>query len=288
MHIKVGAFGKEGSYSHLAAQRAYPTIQPISISHTNEIFHELHEGRIDVAVVPLENTSGGWVEDVVFELIKLRDTDPDVRIINEIQLPIVLCAATNPSNTSRTVKRVYSHPYPLVYSREWLSKNYADAERVETSSTSDAAERAAKDHESIALCNRSAAKRVGLEVIIPKITPNDANRTRFVSLSKKIKSDVQGKVKSSLCLSTLDKPGALLSALEIFSQHQVNLTRILSRSTDCFKSYDFFIEVDGDLNSDALTAARNDLKSKTLTYSILGAYPLLHTTEEEMEKINSF
>lgn len=286
--LKVGAFGKQDSYSYLAAKAAYKAVTPIPIPYTRDIFEELKLGNLDIAVVPLENTSGGWVEDVVYELIKLSVNDPTAKVVKEIGLPVILClAGKNKDIELNSVKRIYSHPYPLVHSGPYLYSRDIHAERIETTSTSEAAEKAAKDGDSVAICNSAAAHRTGLKILIDHIPADVENTTRFLSVSGGVLPDIEKRTKSCLWFSGSNVPGSLYRSLEIFYKRGINLTRILSRSVDGFKSYRFFIEIDGDINSSKMKPLISELKNKTQEMAIIGSYPVLNVTKLALERLSN-
>jgi len=273
MALNVGAFGKPDSFSYLAAKWAYgPEVR--ALPYTKDVFDEIKHGKIDIGVVPLENVSGGWVSDVLTELVRLNETDPSVKIIREIDLPVVLCAATKGAKTKiTTATKIYSHPIPLIHAVRWIKENNPSAERVEVTSTSQAAELAAQDPRTLALCNLAAARRHGLRILLDSVPSKTQNITRFVAISKNSKP-ADTPTMTSMWFSTKDKPGSLRGVLEVFEKNKINLTRIESRAVDTFKTYRFFIELAGTVGTPALDRALKALKSKTGNFSVLGSYPV--------------
>jgi chorismate mutase/prephenate dehydratase len=273
MKPTVGAFGKANSYSFTAAQWAFGRdVQPVP--GAREIFDRLRDGRLDIGVLPLENVSGGWISDVLYELMRLAQTDPHVRIIREIDLPVVLCVAAK-SKTMRIdeAKRIYSHPYPLIHTSEWIRQNNPMAEKVECPSTSEAAERVAKDPQGIALCNITAARRTRLHVLLRSIPTPVENITRFVAVSKRVAPRGRPE-RTCLWFRVQDRPGSLLSALAAFKKHKVNLTRIESRALDSFQRYGFFTELEGGATAPRVARALKALRAATDGVTILGSYPV--------------
>ena len=273
MTMNVGAFGKQDSFSYLAAKWAYGA-SVRSLPYTKDVFDEIRSGKVDIGVVPLENISGGWVSDVLTELVRLNETDPGVKIIREIDLPVELCAATKGTKTRiDNATKIFSHPYPLIHAVKWIKDNNPLAERVQVSSTSQAAELAAQDGSTIALCNVAAAKRNGLRVLLDVLPSTTKNITRFVSISKSNKATGAPKM-TSMWFSTKNKPGSLMGALEVFKKNKINLTRIESRAVDSFKTYRFFVELAGTVGTSPLEKALKELKTKTEKMSVLGSYPV--------------
>jgi chorismate mutase / prephenate dehydratase len=281
MTLAVGAFGKPDSYSYLAAKWAYGG-DVRSLPNTKDVFDEIRNGGMDIGVVPLENISGGWISDVLSELVRLNETDPGVKIIREIDMPVVLCAATKGAKTTiDTAKKIYSHSAPLIHTVQWIQKNNPSAQRVEVTSTSQAAEMAARDEDSIALCNRSAARSNGLRVLLASIPSATKNITRFVSISKNTKPQKKSSM-TSMWFSTQDKPGMLLRALEVFKKNAINLTRIESRAVNTFKSYRFFVEFEGPVGTRKVDEALRALRTKTVAMSVLGSYPVDLITKAQL------
>ncbi|MES2201398.1 MAG: prephenate dehydratase domain-containing protein [candidate division FCPU426 bacterium] len=281
----VGAFGLRDSFSYVAARAAFKGITPVSVANTSDIFRDLQRGRLDAAVVPLENTSGGWIEDVLFELMSLSSKDPRFQVIKEVDLPVVLCVAGK--NALAKAKRVYSHPYPLVHSRHWLGQRLPKAERIATTSTSEAALRAASDPEAVALCNVTAAKKAGLKILVNEVPSQSLNMTRFVVVSRGGRGAAPAKLRNKSCLwfAAPNQPGALVHNLQVFEKHGVNITRISSRSMDAFKSYRFFLEIDGDLRAKKMQPLVLDLKKSSDEMVIIGSYPILHVSKSILNSL---
>ncbi len=271
--MSVGAFGLPGSFSHLAAKWAYGR-GVRSVPRIRDVFAGIRRGRLDVGVLPLENTHGGWVADVVLELMGLAKRDREVRITREIHLPVILRAASARAGmTVREAKRVYSHPFPLWYARKWLKQQNPQVEPIDVPSTSEAARRAARDPDGFALCNDAAAQRYGLRVIGEPARAKVPNITRFIAVSKREKPG-KTPAKTSLWFSTADKPGSLADALEPFSRNGVNLTGITSQSVGSFQSYRFFVELDGASSEARVQRALTELGMRTQAHAILGSYPV--------------
>lgn len=60
---------------------------------------------------------------------------------------------------------MYSHPQGLGETQKWLSKNIPNAERISVNSTSEAAEKAALETGSAAVCSELCSKLYGLEIV---------------------------------------------------------------------------------------------------------------------------
>lgn len=61
----VGYLGLPGSFSYIAAHEAYPGTQLVSLSSFEAIFEALKEGKIALAMLPVENTETGSITTVI-------------------------------------------------------------------------------------------------------------------------------------------------------------------------------------------------------------------------------
>jgi prephenate dehydratase len=145
MTASIGYFGKQGSFSHLAATRRFPKAALAECPTVEEAFARLEGGEFPQIVVPIENASSGIITNTADQLMRLaRSGDGDALQIREalamrVQLMLLACAGT------KTVRKIYSHRAPFDHSRAWLQKHHARAEQVIVESTSMAASLAAKE-----------------------------------------------------------------------------------------------------------------------------------------------
>ncbi len=104
------------------------------------------------------------------------------------------------------------------------------------------------------------------------------NVTRFVWIAPEgTEPEGEGPWRTSLIFSELgaDKPGALVDALQAFSDQGVNLTRIESRPRPGgLGSYMFFIDLEGGTHEDAVSKAIDGLRGHAESVRVLGSYPI--------------
>jgi len=83
-----------------------------------------------------------------------------------------------------------------------------------------------------------------------------------------------GADKTSILVSTANKPGALSSLLQPFANSEVSLTRIESRpSRQTMWDYVFFIDMEGHKEDPEIAEVLRILNSETAMLKILGSYP---------------
>jgi prephenate dehydratase len=152
------------------------------------------------------------------------------------------------------ITTLYTHPQAWTQCTAFLSR-LGHAERIDTSSTSKAAEIVAADAsgKSAAISSKEAAELYGLDVLEEGIESVRGNVTRFLVLYKDDGVGLgerarEGEVAKTLVCFTVkhDDPGALARALGVFGKHGVNLTSINARpSLERPWHYLFFVEFMG-------------------------------------------
>ena len=112
----------------------------------------VESGDLDVAIVPVENSLEGAVTVVMDLLLHLK-----VAITGEVNLPMRLCLV---GRGEGEIKVVLSHPQPLAQCRQYLKKNFPQAEIRTTGSTSHAARLAQEFPEMAAVAEAGTARKV--------------------------------------------------------------------------------------------------------------------------------
>ena len=268
--LRIGCLGPKGTFSHLAARRQFgASVEYDNLIGIPSVFEEVHRGHIDLGVVPIENSTEGAVSDTLDSFLQYSGSD--VNVCAEIQLGIHHYLLANCSLSQ--VKRVYSHPQPLAQCRNWLAAQLPNAERITTSSTSKAAEIAAKEKGSAAISSTLAAEIYNLNVLFENIEDNLTNTTRFFVIGRQ-KSHPTGDDKTSIMFTTEHAAGALTEVLNVFRDHGINLTHIDKRPSKRVNwEYYFFIDVEGHCEQEAVTNAIEDARKHCIQLNILGSYP---------------
>ena len=56
--------GVPGAYSHMACTASHPEMDPIGFDTFAQAFGAVEDGTAELAMIPIENTLGGFVDDV--------------------------------------------------------------------------------------------------------------------------------------------------------------------------------------------------------------------------------
>jgi chorismate mutase/prephenate dehydratase len=274
MTASIGYFGKQGSFSHLAATRRFPKAALAECPTIEEAFARLESSEFPQIVVPIENASSGIITNTADQLMRLaRSGDGDALQIREalamrVQLMLLACAGT------KTVRKIYSHRAPFDHSRAWLQKHHARAEQVIVESTSMAASLAAKEKDTAAIAGEQAAAQFGLKVLSREVGAEVANQTTFIVVGAPLPRATKP-THTSLVFELPHTAGSLVAVLQVLAKRKLNLAKILSRPIPGrFEEYRFMIEFHGAAPAPAVADALARLKKITDFLSIIGAYPV--------------
>jgi len=274
--LRIGYLGPPGSFSHQAAVKQFGS--SVSFEDLHEIagvFTEVRRGHCNYGLVPIENSTGGGIVET---LDALKESTGDVNVYAEVLIEVHqnLLANCEPSQ----VKRIHSKPEVFSQCRQWLSTQYPQAELVGAPSTSRAVQIAKAENDSnpgagaAAIASTLAGQLYGVNTLFAEIEDNPHNITRFFVISRQAAQPC-GKDKTSIMFNTADKPGALVSVLQVFQQAGINLSHIDKRPSGRLNwSYTFFVDAIGHRDETKMMAAIADARAHCLDMVVLGSYPI--------------
>lgn len=138
---RVAFLGPKGSYSHLAARqyaaRHFEQFIESGCAKFADIFNQVETGQADYAVVPIENTSSGAINDV-YDLLQ----HTSLSIVGEMTITIDHCVLVSGTTDLESIDTVYSHPQPFQQCSKFLNR-YPHWKIEYTESTSAAMEKVA-------------------------------------------------------------------------------------------------------------------------------------------------
>jgi chorismate mutase/prephenate dehydratase len=273
--LRVGYPGIEGSYSHLAARDRYAG-RPGGVLLTGfetgrEVLDSLRRGELDLALLPIENTSAGSVHET-YNLL----AEGNFVIIGELVSQVDHRLLGLPGARLEELRTVLSHPQALAQCEAFLRK-VPWIRALPEFDTSGAAlkVRERNDPTVAAIASESAAQRFGLQVLVRDIQPASGDYTRFVELAREaspVPPDVPCKTTLSVVLE--HRPGTLGQVLTALAQRGVNVAKLEARPIPGAPwEYRFFLDLEGHAASAPLIAALGDLEPLTSSMKVLGTYP---------------
>ena len=266
----IGFLGPLGTYSEEAAllydktaDRLYPTITGVG--------EAVAAGEIDEGVVPIENSLEGPVTFTLDLLI----AQPTLFIRGEIDLPIEHYLLARPGTVPAEIKVIYSHPQALGQCRQYLEKNYPQAEQMASLSTvlcvTDSFESKVP---AAAISPRRASELYDVDILDRGIQDVANNVTRFAVIGLSDHAPT-GDDKTSMAFTLeKDSPGLLHRVLGEFADRDINLLKIESRPTkQLLGEYIFLLDCVGHREDSPMKEALAALSDPISMLRILGSYP---------------
>lgn len=258
--------GVDGGYGSIAASKIFGE-NIYNVRTFENVFEKVLSGEADYGVLPMENSTTGSITDVLDMLMQ-----HDVYIVGETAIKVEHNLLGLQDAQLDDIKEVYSHEQGFFQCKEFLKdKNWTLSSVVNTAvGAKSVAE--GKDKTKAAIASKRAAMLYDLKVIKEGINSGKANSTRFVIIAPNPQIP-QGATRAAVAFGVPHVSGALVSALEIFAKHNVNLLKIESRPViDRMGEYRFFAELEGNINDENMTNAINELKKYATSYKYLGNF----------------
>ena len=265
--MRVAFLGPAGTFTQQAALKHFGlSAESVPLNSVSDVFREVQSGNAHYGVVPIENSSEGIVNHTL-DLFKRYD----VTICGEVELPVHQHLLLKQGGDRNEVKRVVAHHQSLAQCRAWLDTHLPDAERVAVSSNGEAARMlVGSDGTMAAIAGDMAAELYELDIAERNIEDQPDNRTRFLIVGNQV-VESSGVDKTSILVSSKNKPGALYQLLEPFYRNQISLTRVETRSMNngCM----FYIDFEGHSSDTDVEKVLNELAVVSEELKLLGSYP---------------
>ena len=273
--VRVAFQGVAHAYSDAAAQK-YLAGRGLDGDLTGyRTFREaagaLIAGQADLAVLPIENTTAGSINEV-YALLR----EHELFIIGEETWKVDHCLAGVADVPLTSLSRILSHPQGLEQCSQFLL-SVPQATPTSYFDTAEAVRAVAEagDPATAAIGSADAAAAYGLVVLRHNISDRTDNYTRFVVLSRTPSPvDLRIPCKTSLILVTGHEEGDLLRCLEVLSGSGHSMTKLESRPRPGRPwEYMFFVDFEGNTADPRTAAALDELRAAALYVKILGSYP---------------
>lgn len=271
MTQKIAFQGLLGAYSDLACRAVVPDSETVSCSSFETVIEAVHDGKADLAMLPIENSVAGRVADVHTLL-----PDSDLTIIGEHYQPVKHHFLVLPGTKIEDVKIAHSHIQALTQCKKWMrARDITPISRLDTAGS--AAELKTLNDPSIgAIASELAGELYGLDSLAADIADQQNNTTRFLVLAPKDKAPAldAGPYMTSLIFRVRSVPAALYKALGGFATNGVNITKLESYLVDGrFTAAQFYLDVEGHPDDRSMQHALEELGFFAHEVTILGTYP---------------
>ena len=181
---KIAYLGPEASFTYLAARGLFPNDNLLPHASIPECIEAVSEGRVDLAVVPLENALEGSVPLTLDYLYHEANLYVMGEVLSKIQQHLMV--NKDQVGNWEKIEAVYSHPHAIAQCHKYLYYRFSGVPLNQYSSTAAAAKFVAESPDKCiaAIGNTSSAEKYGLEIVQPNIHDFHFNHTRFFVLSK--------------------------------------------------------------------------------------------------------
>ncbi|KXK25264.1 MAG: prephenate dehydratase [Bacteroidetes bacterium OLB12] len=222
--LKIAIQGIATSFHEVAALTYFQEpIQTVECLSFHALCESLKKGESDYAVMAIENSIAGSILPNYFLLQEYHFS-----IIGEVYLPIHMHLLALPGVKVSDLTSIESHPMAIRQCSDFLYR----LNGVQILESDDTALSARKVKEqklktTAAIANEYAAKKFGLNILEKRIETHKKNFTRFLILTRKIKT-LPDSNKASLCFEVANEVGSLADALMTFKNNSINLSKIQS------------------------------------------------------------
>jgi chorismate mutase/prephenate dehydratase len=286
--ITVAIQGIEGSYSYLASQKYFThhnaDLYFVFKKRFDEVVEAVEKGEADLAVLPIENTTSGGINEV-YDLL-LHTT---LSIVGEEKFQVKHCLVASEDISFRKIKKVYAHYQAAAQCSKFLetipnvSIEYFDdtamsVQKIKEEGNSSYA----------AIASEEAAKLFKLKILKTDIANQSENFTRFIIASRK-PNEVDSRIpcKTSIVMATSHTPGSLVEALNVFRKSNVNLTKLESRPIigNPWEEM-FYLDFEGNITNELVQKVLDELGQHTRFMKVLGSYPSQELERTKLEYPN--
>jgi prephenate dehydratase len=262
--------GQLGAYSHLACRQVCPRFEAVPAETFEQAFAAVREGRAERAMIPIDNSIAGRVADIhhLMPHCGLQIIGEHFQRVNHHLLAV-------PGARLQDIKAVHSHVHALNQCRRLLQELEVTP-KVHADTAGAAAEVAeAGRTDQAAIASRLAADIYGLDILRADIEDAEHNTTRFIILAREAREPppYEGPVITSFLFQVRNVPAALYKALGGFATNGVNMIKLESYVDARFSQAQFYAEVLGHPEQEALKHAFEELEFFSHDVQRLGVYP---------------
>lgn len=266
---RVAIQGIKASFHEEAALKFFgKDIDTIECNSFKQTCEELKNKNADFVVMAIENSIAG---SLLPNYTLLRDYH--FSIIGEVYLHIQLNLLALPGVKFEDIKRVESHPIAIRQCDDFFNE-YPHLKVAESVDTAACAKRIQDEQlrDTAAIANKLAAETYGLDIMERRIETNKKNYTRFLILTDNKDIVVEDANKASISFQVADEPGSLVKVLNVFAEHNINMSKVQSMPVLGKRNqYNFYIDLEFPSKEDYDEAVRKILRY-TVNFAIMGEY----------------
>ncbi len=268
---RVAYQGVKGAYSHLACYHLYPEYEAIACKSFDDAMYLVEESEADVAMLPMENSTAGRVEEIYRLIPKMK-----LYIIDEYFEPVNHCLLALRGSELKDIKSVSSHPQALAQCKNHIKE--LNLKAIAKFDTAGSAEELITlgDKRHTAIASSLAAEIYDLDILCEAFQDLKNNTTRFLVLSKDHiipTLDAKNKYITSMIFEVSNIPASLYKVLGGFATNGVNIIKIESYAGNgTLTISQFHIDIDGHPDETNVKNALEELAYFANSVKMLGTY----------------
>lgn len=273
--LSVAFLGPKGSYSHIAA-RAWATkdethLVEVGCKNFQDIIQQTESGLADYAVLPLENTSSGSINEV-YDILQ----HTHLSIVGELPQWIDHCLLAKQPIALQDSITIYSHSQPFQQCSHFI-RRFPNWKIEYTESTAAAMGKvaASQRQDCAALGSEAGGALYQLKVLERNLANQKQNITRFVILARQpIQVSLLVNAKTTLLMTTGQQAGALADVLYVFREKGITMSRLESRPIPGNPREEmFYIDVLANIAEARMISALENIAPLARFIKVLGCYP---------------
>lgn len=266
--MKVAFSGVEGAFANIAANKIFPDASAIPFSDFKSAYNAVVLGECDCVILPIENSYNGDVGQVM----DLAFFGP-LYINGVYDISVVQNLLAVKGTTIDEIKTVISHPQALGQCSPYIKKH--GFETIEAVNTAVAAKEVAdsKRRDIAAIASEEAGIKYGLQKLEAHINESNNNTTRFAVFSRTANINSDSDNHFIMLFTVTNEAGSLGKAISIIGDNGFNLKALKSRPTkELIWSYYFFVEGEGNINSEQGKKMLDELETQCSVLKVLGSF----------------
>ncbi|WP_191602880.1 prephenate dehydratase [Marinomonas algicola] len=263
--------GEPGAYSHLACKHTFPDLNSVHCATFVDAMQMVEKGEATLAMIPVENSTAGRVEEIYRELKKTK-----LYVVKEHFEPVNHCLISCHGSELSDIKNIGSHPQALAQCDTNIKS--LGAKNVAMYDTAGAAKFLAESQDPNlgVISSELAAELYNLKILQSEFNDTKGNTTRFLVFAKQHKLPVFDPTQTyitSFMFRVRNVPAALYKAMGGFATNNINLLKLESYMVNGrFTATQFYIDVESHFQTPAMQLALEELRFFSEDIRMLGTY----------------
>lgn len=263
--------GVPGAYSHLSCTRVHPEMRAHACESFAEAMFMVERGDARLAMIPLENSTAGRVEEIYRLMPKTQ-----LHIIAEHFEPVNHCLLALPGTQLSDLRQVSSHPQALAQCDTHLRELGLEPVAALDTAGSAAELASTRDPQMGSIASSLAAELYGLEILRNNFQDVAGNTTRFLILARESRMpqlEPELTYMTSIMFTVRNIPAALYKALGGFATNGVNMLKLESyMASDTMQVSSFHLDVEAHPYDPGMQLALQELHFFAKEVRVMGTY----------------